>query len=48
MMEVAQKTVTPIQQIYDFPITEFFWYASYLVEQNEKQIREMKKLSKRP
>jgi hypothetical protein len=47
-MEVAQKTVTPIQQIYDFAVTEFFFYASYLVEQNEKQIREMKKLSKRP
>ena len=48
MMEVAQKTMTPIQQIYDFAVTEFFFYASYLVEQNEKQIREMKKLSKRP
>lgn len=48
MMEVAQKTVTPIQQIYDWAVTEFFFYASYLVEQNEKQIREMKKLSKRP
>lgn len=48
MMEVAQKTVTPIQQIYDWAVTEFFFYASYLVEQNEKQIREMKKLSKHP
>jgi hypothetical protein len=48
MMEVAQKTVTPIQQIYDWAVTEFFFYASYLVEQNEKQIREMKRLSKRP
>jgi len=46
-MEVAQKTMTPIRDIYDFPITEFFYYASYLVEQNQKQIAEMKKISAR-
>ena len=46
-MEESQKTMTPLREIYDFPITEFFFYASYLVEQNQKQIKEMKKISAR-
>lgn len=46
-MEVSQKTMTPMREIYDWAVTEFFWYASYLVEQNQKQIREMKRISAR-
>jgi hypothetical protein len=47
MIEVTQKTMTPISDVYDLPITMFFYYASYLVEQNRKQIAEMKKISNR-
>jgi hypothetical protein len=47
MMEVSQKTMTPMREIYDWAVTEFFYYASYLVEENRKQITEMKKISAR-
>jgi hypothetical protein len=47
MMEVAQKTMTPMREIYDWAVTEFFYYASYLVEENRRQIAEMKKISAR-
>lgn len=47
MMEVAQKTITPLREIYDWAVTEFFFYASFLVEQNQKQLAEMKKISAR-
>jgi hypothetical protein len=44
MFEVSQKAMTPLREIYDFPITEFFFYASYLVEQNRKQIRDLERI----
>lgn len=44
MMEVAQKTMTPMREIYDWAITEFFYYASYLVEENRKQVRELERI----
>ena len=47
MMEVTQKTITPLREIYDWAVTEFFFYASFLVEQNQKQLAEMKKISAR-
>jgi hypothetical protein len=47
MFEVSQKAMTPLRDIYDFPITEFFFYSSFLVEQNQKQLNEMKKISNR-
>lgn len=47
MMEVAQKTVTPIREIYNFAVTEFFYYASYLIEENKRRIAEMKKIKTR-
>lgn len=47
MFEVSQKTVTPIKQIYDWCITEFFYYATYLVEENQKQLKEWKKIRNR-
>ena len=47
MMEVAQKTMTPMREIYDWAVTEFFYYASHLVEDNRKKIADMKKISAR-
>lgn len=47
MMEVAQKTMTPLREIYDWSITEFFFYTSFLVEQNRKQTMELKKIRRR-
>ena len=47
LMEVSQKTITPLKELYDWAVTEFFYYASYLYEQNRKQIAEMKKISRR-
>lgn len=44
MFEVAQKTVTPLKQIYDWSITELFFYATYLVEDNQKQLRDLRKI----
>ena len=46
-MEVSKNTMTPMREIYDWAVTEFFYYASYLVEQNRKQIAEMRKISAR-
>lgn len=43
-MEVAQKTMTPIKDIYDWSITELLYYASYIIEQNRKQAAELKKI----
>lgn len=47
MMEVAQKTVTPMREIYNFAVTEFFWYTSFLIEENKRRIAEMKKIKTR-
>jgi hypothetical protein len=47
MFEVSQKAMTPLREIYDWAVTEFFYYASYLVEDNRKQIANMKKISAR-
>lgn len=47
MMEVAQKTVTPIREIYNFAVTEFLFYASFLIEENKRRIAEMKKIKTR-
>ena len=47
LIEVAKNTMTPIKDLYDWSITEFLFYASYLIEQNDKQIRELKKISRR-
>lgn len=47
MLEVSQKTVTPIHDIYDWPVTEFFYFSTYLIEQQEKQLKELKKIKNR-
>jgi hypothetical protein len=44
LFQVAEKTSTPIKSIYDWSITEFLYFATYLLEKNEKEIRELKKI----
>ena len=47
VFEVSKNTMTPIRDIYDFPVTEFFYYSSFLVEQNQRQIKELEKIRTR-
>lgn len=44
LIAVAKETMTPIHDIYNFAITEFLYYASYVVETEEKKIKELKKI----
>lgn len=44
IIAVAKETVTPIHEIYNWAITEFLYYASYIVETEEKKIKEIKKI----
>lgn len=46
-MEVSKNTITPIKQIYDWAITEFLFYASYLLEESEKKLKELRKIKSR-
>ena len=46
MIEVAKNTITPLREIYDWAITEFLYYCSYLIEDNRKRIADMKKIAK--
>ena len=47
IIAVAKETVTSIHEIYSWAITEFLYYASYVVETEEKKIKEIKKLNKK-
>lgn len=47
LITVAKETMTPIHDIYNWAITEFLYYASYVVETEEKKIKEIKKLNKK-
>ena len=44
IIAVAKETVTSIHEIYNWSITEFLYYASYIVETEEKKIKELKKI----
>ena len=44
LIAVAKETVTPIHQLYGWSVTEFLYYASYIVETEEKKIKELKKI----
>ena len=44
IIAVAKETVTPIHDVYNWAITEFLYYASYIVETEEKKIKELKKI----
>lgn len=46
LLAVAKETMTPLHQIYGWAVTEFLYYASYIVETEEKKIRELKKIKK--
>ena len=47
IIAVAKETVTSIHEIYSWSITEFLYYASYVVETEEKKLKEIKKLNKK-
>ena len=47
IIAVAKETMTPIHEIYNWAITEFLYYASYIVETEEKKIKELKKITKK-
>ena len=44
LIAVCKETMTPLHQIYGWSITEFLYYASYVVETEEKKIKEIKKI----
>ena len=44
---VCEKTNTSIHELYKWSVMEFLYYASYLIEENNKKIRELKKLTKK-
>ena len=47
LLAVAKETMTPLHEIYSWSVTEFLYYASYIVETEEKKIKEIKKISKK-
>ena len=47
IIAVCKETMTPLHQLYSWSITEFLFYASYIVETEEKKIKELKKISKK-
>ena len=47
LIAVCKEVMTPIHDIYNWSITEFLYYASYIVETEEKKIKEIKKISKK-
>ena len=47
LIAVSKETVTPIHQLYGWSVTEFLYYASYIVEVEEKKLKEIKKISKK-
>ena len=47
LIAVAKETMTPLHDIYSWAISEFLYYASYIVETEQKKLKEIKKLSNR-
>lgn len=47
LLMVAKETVTPVRQLYGWPVTEFLYYASHIVECEKRKIRELKKITKK-
>jgi hypothetical protein len=39
--------MTPIHDIYSWAITEFLYYASFVIETEQRKIKEIKKLSRK-
>jgi len=44
-MSVCKETMTPIHQLYGWAITEFLYYASYIVQNEQRKIKEIKKIA---
>ena len=44
LIAVCKETMTPLHQLYGWSVTEFLYYASYIVETEEKKIKELKKI----
>ena len=44
LIAVTKETVTPIHDIYNWSVTEFLYYASYVVETEQNKIKELKKI----
>ena len=47
LIAVAKETMISLHQLYGWSITEFLYFASYIVETEEKKIKEIKKISKK-
>lgn len=47
LIAVAKETMTPLHQLYGWSITEFLYYASYVVETEQNKIKELKKIGKK-
>ena len=47
LIAVAKETMTPLHQLYGWAITEFLYYASYIVETEQNKIKELKKIGKK-
>lgn len=44
LVTVAKETCTPLHDLYGWAVTEFLYYASYLIETERRNIIELKKL----
>jgi hypothetical protein len=46
MFGLSESGSTPLREIYDWPVLEFFYMASYLVDKQNKQLEAIKKIKK--
>lgn len=44
LVTVSKETCTPLHDLYGWAVTEFLYYASYFIETERRNIRELKKL----
>lgn len=44
LIAVCKETMTSLHDIYNWSITEFLYYASYVVETEQNKIKELKKI----
>lgn len=44
LIAVAKETMTPLHDLYGWSVTEFLYYASYIVETENRKIKELKKI----
>ena len=41
---VSKEATTPIHDIYGWAVTEFLYYATYIVESEQRKIKELRKI----